>query len=114
MPTVTTGAVVSGATTTSSPFASLVLSIPIWSRFTRCPLSPLLLNSLPLNSFAIPPAYQQDLARARVPLLSASSHARRVTAWLLPPRQAHDRRPSPLPRDIKVSCFPRRAEAFRR
>src|SRR5713226_3474891 len=173
MPTVTTGAVVSGATTTSSPLASLVLSIPIWSRFTRCPLSSLLLVSLPRNPFPIRPTYQEYLVRGRAlpdgsalhthaqilaailevrpnapaplcnlreradpstPLVapafqnspkpgasaaatrarlrSASSPARRVTAWLLPLPRAHDRRPSPLPRDTRASCSPRCAPAI--
>src|SRR5260370_255182 len=56
MPTVTTGAVESGATTTSSPFASLVLSIAMWNRFTHFPLSLLLLASDPQNSFPVQPA----------------------------------------------------------
>src|SRR6266446_4804144 len=65
MPTVTTGAVESGATTTSSPFASLVLSIPMWNRFTHFPLSLLLLLSGPQNCFPVQPTSRQNLARAR-------------------------------------------------
>src|SRR6266403_1113898 len=74
MPTVTTGAVESGATTTCSPFASLVLSIPIWSRFTRCPLSLLLLVSVPQNSFPARPTSRRDLGKAHERLADSASH----------------------------------------
>src|SRR6266404_6041321 len=65
MPTVTTGAVESGATTTSSPFASLLLSISMWNRFTHFPLLLLLLLSDPQNSFPVQPASRRNLERAR-------------------------------------------------
>src|SRR5713101_9095275 len=87
MPTVTTGAVVSGATTTSSPFASLVFSIPIWSRFTRFPLSLLLLVSLARRSFPNQPACRRHFERARGQRDDSAPHRH---AKILPAiREAH-------------------------
>src|SRR5713101_8118760 len=65
MPTVTTGAVEFGATTTSSPFVSLVLSISMWNRFTHFPRSLLPLVSHPQNSFPVQPTSRQNLVGAR-------------------------------------------------
>src|SRR5713226_6820794 len=94
MPTVTTGAVVSGATTTSSPFASLVPSIPTWSRFTRCPPSPLLFVSQPRNSSPIRPTCQRDPSRARS--LPGSSALRRHRQILSAIPEERANAPAPL------------------
>src|SRR6266849_332586 len=71
-PTVTTGAVVSGAITTFNPFASVVLSMPTCSRFTRCP--PLLLLSLLLLLAFCPirPASRQHPATAAAPPIGSA------------------------------------------
>src|SRR6266567_170768 len=84
---VTTGAVVSGATTTCSPFASLVFSISTWSRFTRFPLSLSLLVSLPRRSFPIRRACRRHFERARGQRDDSAPHK---LAKILPAiREAH-------------------------
>src|SRR5437016_5535671 len=99
-PTVTTGAVESGAITTLNPFASVVLSIAICNRFTRCPLSPLFLVSLPENSFLIRPTYRRYLVRARALPDDLALHRHAQILWVIlevhphalaPPYNLHER-----------------------
>src|SRR5437879_640438 len=85
---------VSGATTTCSPFASLVLSIPIWSRFTHCPLSLLLLASLPQRSFSIRLTWQKCLVQVRAPTDDSAPHKH---GQILPViREVHSNGSAPL------------------
>src|SRR5882762_2887595 len=86
--------------TTFNPFASVVLSIAICNRFTRFPLSPLLLVSLPENSFLIRPTCRQYPVRARALPDDPVLHRHAQILWailevhphaLAPPYNLHER-----------------------